>query len=665
MRKTIVISLLVLALGAAALGGSTADSADARALKSSRLQAFGSCGQLLGHVKRKALPLVGAYGVGAGDLAMATTAPEAAANRASGGTAGVDFSTTNVQEEGVDEPDLVKTNGSHVFVVRNDRLFAVDVRAKRPKLVGSLALNQGWGGHELLLHGDRLLVLTRGGGQVMPMPGIGIARMSMPYLASETTLTEVSVADPGNLKVVRSMKLDADYVSARLVGASARIVTVSRLPQKLQLPPPTQPTPEGTAAAVKRNKGIVRSSKIRSWLPSFAVRGRKGETLVRKSLVGCRDVRRPASYSGLGMLTVLTIDLKRGLAPVDSDAVLTDATTVYASTTGLYVATQRWTEAPAGANADPTRMTTAIHKFDISDPLSTQYRGSGTVSGYLFSQWALSEHDGVLRVASTEEPTWWNPGPREQSESFVTTLREQGGGLAQIGRAQIGRVGGLGKGERVYAVRFIGDKGYVVTFRQVDPLYTLDLANPARPVVLGELKILGYSAYLHPLGEDLLLGVGQDATEEGRTQGTQLSVFDVSDLRRPTRLHHWTLGSSWSEAESDHHAFLWWPRERLAVLPVSAYDPAAGPTFSGAVGFRIGRATGIREVVKVSHPLGASRPGELPIRRSLVVGDALYTVSDGGVQATGLKTFADEGWAAFPQPQVAGGGSSGSGGTTP
>jgi uncharacterized secreted protein with C-terminal beta-propeller domain len=409
---------------------------------------------------------------------------------------------------------------------------------------------------------------------------------------------------------------------------------------------------------VKRNKGIVRSSRIRSWLPSFAVRGRRGETLVRKSLVGCRDVRRPVSYSGLGMLTVLTIDLKKGLAPVDSDAVLTDATTVYASTTGLYVATQRWAEAPTGANSDPPGMTTAIHKFDISDPLSTQYRGSGAVNGYLFSQWALSEHDGVLRVASTEEPTWWNPGPREESESFVTTLREQGGALAQVGR-----VGGLGKGERVYAVRFIGDKGYVVTFRQVDPLYTLDLANPAKPAVLGELKILGYSAYLHPLGEDLLLGVGQDATEEGRIQGTQLSVFDVSDLRRPSRLHHWTLGSSWSEAESDHHAFLWWPRERLAVLPVNAYDPAAGPTFSGAVGFRIARGTGIKEVIRVSHP-GAAR-GEVPVRRSLVVGDALYTVSDAGVQATGLQTLADEGWAAFPQPQAAGGGSSGSSGATP
>ena len=97
----------------------------------------------------------------------------------------------------------------------------------------------------------------------------------------------------------------------------------------------------------------------------------------------------------------------------------------------------------------------------------------------------------------------------------------------------VGRVGGLGRGERVYAVRFVDDVGYVVTFRQVDPLYTLDLSNAERPRVLGELKIAGYSSYLHPIGDDLLLGIGQDATEQGRTLGTQLSLFDVSDLRRP------------------------------------------------------------------------------------------------------------------------------------
>jgi uncharacterized secreted protein with C-terminal beta-propeller domain len=193
-------------------------------------------------------------------------------------------------------------------------------------------------------------------------------------------------------------------------------------------------------------------------------------------------------------------------------------------------------------------------------------------------------------------------------------------------------VGGLGKGERVYAI--VGDTGYVVTFRQIDPLYTLDLADPERPRVLGELKIPGYSAYLHPIGEDLLLGVGQDATEEGRPTGTQLSVFDVSNLRRPTRLHTERLGEGWSEAEHDHHAFLFWPRTGLVMIPFN----------QEAAGFKVSRARGIDRVGRVEHDTQWS------IRRSLVVRDSVLTVSEKGVMASALTNLAERGWATFPPP---------------
>jgi len=638
----VLVAALTLALLAASGGGSAAPEAAKRSERS-RLEAFGSCGSLLAYAKQHALPLVGPWGLGGvrGGSRAVIGAPEA--GRAAG-TAGVDYSTTNVQEEGVDEPDLVKSNGSTLFVVRSDRLFAVDVRAPKPRLADSLQLPRS-GSYELLLHGHRLLVLSRGGVYAIDARVGGVGASILPY-PSGSSLIEVDVSDPGAMRIVRSLALDADYVSARLVGTVARIVTVSSMPQTLPFKAPADGTPEATVAALTRNRTVVRTSRIGNWLPTYRVKGRRGQTLSRHPLVQCRNVQRPAAYSGLGLLTVLTIDLRKGLAPIDSDSIVADGRTVYASQESLYVATQRWFAQPVtAATSDPPKVTTAIHKFDISGPTSTQYRGSGTVSGYLMGQWSLSEHKGVLRVASTEEPTWWNPGPQEQSESFVTTLGEQGGALVQLGR-----VGGLGKGERVYAVRFFGETGYVVTFRQVDPLYTLDLSTPSRPAVLGELKVRGYSAYLHPLGGDLLLGIGQDATEEGGALGTQLSLFDVSDLRRPVRLHAYSLGSSWSEAESDHHAFLWWGRSRLAVLPVQAY---ADRPFVGAIGFRVGRGA-IAEAGRVTHtgeaiPGDAGRVGGIPIRRSLVVGKALYTVSEMGVKATDLASFADEGWAAFPQ----------------
>jgi uncharacterized secreted protein with C-terminal beta-propeller domain len=201
---------------------------------------------------------------------------------------------------------------------------------------------------------------------------------------------------------------------------------------------------------------------------------------------------------------------------------------------------------------------------------------------------------------------------------------------------EIGRVGGLGHGENVYAVRFAGPTGFVVTFRQVDPLYTLDLSDPTDPSLLGTLDLRGYSAYLHPIGSDRLLGVGQDATDQGRVLGTQLSLFDISDLRKPGRLDAAPLGAGSSEVEYDAHAFLYWPAKGLAVLPVQI---ATGP-FTGAVAFRVGR-TGITQLAKLTNP------SDTPIRRSLVIGDRLYTLSDGGVQAVSLDTFADVGWVPF------------------
>ena len=187
--------------------------------------------------------------------------------------------------------------------------------------------------------------------------------------------------------------------------------------------------------------------------------------------------------------------------------------------------------------------------------------------------------------------------------------------------------------ERIYAVRFIGNDGFVVTFHQVDPLHTLDLSDPAHPALLGTLTIPGYSAYLHPLGDNLLLGIGQDIGDHNEPSGTQISLFDISDLKHPTRLQHASLGQGWSAAESDHHAFLYWPRTGLCVVPF----------VQQAVGFRVGRARGIDEVGRIAHDVASAT-----IRRSAVVGDSVLTVSDAGVKSSSIGSLASLGWAAFP-----------------
>jgi hypothetical protein len=578
-----------------------------------RLQRFGSCDQLVSYASEATARLISDS---SGLLPSPPLFPRATQfeSRRRGG---LDYSTTNVQEAGIDEPDLVKTDGRHLFVPMSGRLHAVAV-VGRPRLAGTLELGNGI--HELLLRGKRLLVLTRSYTRYRPFPGS--PRYVLPDEGLSTVLTEVDVASPARMRVLRTLTIEGHYVTARLHAGAVRVIVSSSMPRGLAL----------QFGQVAENRALVRSAPLAHWLPYYELKGGDG-SVKRRYLVQCRHVWRPPTFSGLGLLTVLTIDLDRGLEPANTVSLFGDGRIVYASPASLYVAAERWTDRPLTGLARPGRgAKTVIHKFGIASPFRTRYRASGFVPGFLLSQWSLSEHEGVLRVASTDTPIELDA---RRTASGVSTLAERNGRLVHLAR-----IGGIGRGERLYAVRFIGEVGYVVTFRQVDPLYTLDLSTPERPRLLGELTIPGWSSYLHPVGKNLLLGIGQDTDpREGRS--LQLSVFDISNLRRPARLHHRVVGPGQAFAEDDHHAFLYWPPSRLAVIP--AYLAGGQRSFAGALGVRLGRRSGIDEVGKITHP------GANAVLRTVVVGDSLYTVSDGGVDERGLRSFGRRGWVAFPR----------------
>jgi hypothetical protein len=308
---------------------------------------------------------------------------------------------------------------------------------------------------------------------------------------------------------------------------------------------------------------------------------------------------------------------------------------------------------------------TGIYKFDISGAGRPVYEAAGSVPGWLLgssgtAQYSLSAWQGALRVATTSFDVASPDSAQPASQSAVYVLEQAGDQLDIVGKA-----GGLGAGEQIYAVRFAGPVGYVSTFRQTDPLYTLDLSDPAQPRVVGELQLSGYSAFLYPVDASHVIGVGQDTNSAGQTTGTQISLFDVSDLAAPVRLATYDLPFGHSAAEFDPHAFLYWAPSRLLVIPVQlpgATPPPPGPpTPSGAPQagvmqpyWPVSEALVLHvsdneftELGTISHPVTPDYPAGAQIIRSLVIDTTLWTLSDAGLKANDITTLSPLAWVPF------------------
>jgi hypothetical protein len=656
-RRTAIVAGATLVAGLVLLSGCTGDPPPTQfrdravPLGALRLVAFNSCDDALARLKAAAKESVGPYGFGGGtaiDMAAgaenAGVAPRAAAKAADASTARQpgepNYSGTNTHEAGVDEPDLVKTDGRRIVTVNRGILYVVDPAARA--VTAQLDLRRDdqdpiqWAGSDLLLQGDRALVLIREGYAMRGGPGPiaeGMGKPAVPQTDEGPRLLLVDLA--GEPQVLSEYRVDGGLVDARQVGATARVVIRSW--PRLEFPyrdnrSDTQRTAD--------NRAIIDRSGIDDWLPRYTVTTDHG---TRSGRVACDQISRPATYSGAAMLTVLTFDLAApALTDGDPVTVMADGDTVYSNGPSLYIANdQRWRVMPTvtrGGGPRGEEPVTEIYKFDTATQGRPRYAAAGSVRGWLINQYAMSEWDGYLRVATTSDQPW-DAGAR--SSSSVSVLRQSGDRLTEVGR-----VGGLGRGERIFSVRFAGTVGYVVTFRQTDPLYTLDLADPGAPKVAGELKITGYSAYLHPLDADRLIGLGQEATTQGQVRGAQVSLFDVSDLNRPDRLARFHVRYGQSEAEYDPHAFLWWAPARLLVLPLTAYDVVAtrkAPT-AGVLLLRVGQDS-LTEVGMIEHSPTVSGPyaGGM-VRRSLVVDGVLWTVSDAGLKATSMSTLKTLAW---------------------
>lgn len=439
---------------------------------------------------------------------------------------------TNIQVAGVDESDIVKTNGSEIFVLRDDSLVVVSVQEDPPQVIGGLTLNRSASispaePREMLLAGDRLLIFRN------------VFYDSLFWSRQGLQIVEVDVSNPARPRALRTLNAYGQFVTARLAGSGLRVVMRHDGADSPTLTPRLGETWEQR----------IRRSGLSTWLPLYTLTNSAGARSWGL-LAPCDAVQIPATedrrYSSTETTLLLSFNLADGIGDWDAAGFIGSTDAVYASADALYVASS------FGGWISNTR----IHRWDTPPGAAPVYQGAAEVEGWLINQFAMSEYRGKLRVATTLQSSW-------PISSRLTIFD-----IGEDGLTELSKLDGLGPSERIYAVRFLGELGYVVTFRLIDPLYVLDLSDPENPAVAGELKIPGFSSYLHPLGGGLLLGVGQNADPRtGQPLGLQVSLFDVSDPTEPTRLDQVDLSERSRSATFEHRAFTY--HQGRAYIPAS------------------------------------------------------------------------------------------------
>ncbi len=588
-----------------------------------RLETFADCDQLLRWVKPRAewvtdeFGLATWYGVGsnrwpaAGAPTREANTPQPVPSAAAAGHSG-----TNVQEVGVDEPDMLKVTGSSLLLLTYQALQIVDTRGGGAALASTTPVGTSdTYPRSLLLHESTAVVLSEQGGAGN----------------RATQLRFLDVADPAAPVDSGSIAVAGALVDARVVDGVAHVVT-GWSPGPFTFVHPSDPNDQAEVErAAEENRRVVRESTVEQWIPPG---------------VPCDRVAYPRDLAGFSTVLIWSVPIADPSAAMVR-GLLADPGTVYASTDRLVIATERWDYGTldAASPSIPPTVRTNIHRFALESG-DSRYLSSGSVPGFLRSSYALSEYEGYLRVASTDRP----PGAPGATTSTVTVLGDDGYGLL----TPVGSIGGLGAGQTVQGVRFVREVGYVVTFRQTDPLYTIDLSDPSHPRLRGALEVTGFSGYLHPLGDGRLLGIGVEADGSGAATGGAVSLYDVSNLDDPRLAQRIVEPSVDFSATVDPHAFLLWEPTGQVVLPAvkSSYVTREDGTSAYEVAhsfevFRLDAGGAVRQGT-IDHGGHGEFSDQGIAYRAAMVDGVLYTVSSAGVLASDAQTLDERGWAALP-----------------
>ena len=572
-------------------------------------------------------------------LMMAESSAESdstSATTSSGDDRTGEVSGTNNQESGVDEADFIKTDGHYIYMINGNKLLIMGV----PEF-GELNLlsNTTMIGTpmEMMLEGDRLVITSSINYWNLPsdhpllelmghdesytwVNSNGIEKTHT-YTRYESLVmyTIIDISNKLNPAIEKELLIEGNYHTARLVDGTVRSVThlytyFQGIQTWVNLPDDYYLTKSineqmniwnsSLSNIIRSNSEVIQSLTLDDFVPQMYERNSNG-TYVQSSIFSddCSEFSASPETTVRGLTTIMTMKMFGENIEFEVDHITSRWAHVYSSGNVLLLAepTADWWWFWRNNDFEDT---TNIHAFDISDSNSTSYIGSGRVSGTVQDQFSMSEFQGSIRIASTSDAwgRWWLDGELDEDgepifsgpTNQVTILQYEGVNCivdpCNI-LNQVGIIEDIAPNETIWSARFVGERGYLVTFENIDPLWVLDLSNPLDPKILGELEIPGVSTYIHPVDQDHLLTIGIGPGEDGLGldwSTTQVSLFDVSDPSNPSLSDIQVLSPgyvdgncedmiscgwtwSWSEASYEHKAFTYWGPEEMLAVPLSTY----------------------------------------------------------------------------------------------
>jgi inhibitor of cysteine peptidase len=549
------------------------------------------------------------WGLRGGDVVLA---PGSAEGFAANAPSVAEYSTTNIQVAGVDEADIVKTDGEYIYLASGNKTIIVKAYPpEQAQIVSEIELEGTVIG--LFINGDRLVVFE----EETPyypyydLPS-SVEKTYVPYASPKTYIKVYDISDRENPRLQRDLSADGQYVSSRMIGDYAYVVI---------------------------NEPVYEQDDTPN-LPKVYFGG--NETEIPATDIYYSDV---SDYYYM-YTTIIAINTQNDDQEPTYETILLGASSnLYVSQNNIYLTFPVWGRGMGDFDK------TSIYRVHI-DGDKVEYVANGEVPGMVLNQFSMDEYDGYFRVATTTYE------PAQRNNVYVLNM------ALNI----TGSLENLAPGETIHSARFMGERGYLVTFKKTDPLFVIDLSNPQNPEVLGELKISGYSDYLHPYDETHLIGIGKETVEAEEEdfawyQGIKIALFDVSDVNHPVEIGDpYVIGDRGTDSPVlyDHKAFLFDKSRNLLVIPVlvakideSQYPEGVPswaygePVWQGAYVLNVSLDQGLQLKGKITH---IENPSDLEqgyyylyssfaVTRSLYIGDVLYTISDAKIMMNSLDNL--------------------------